>query len=127
MDSWDPQQFALPKGQRWNGEVPPSSKPPRHKGGELFIKGPVPLVWLGQASSLSCGALRVGLVLWFEAGCRRSRTVTMGPALLAKLGIPRNTGQRGLAALESAGLVSVERHRGRCPVVTILGVDDEKS
>lgn len=88
-----------------------------------FLKGPIPLNWLSQAGSLPCAALRVGLALWFEAGRRRSKTVRLGPGLLGKLSIPRITGRRGLDALEAAGLVTADRHTGRCPVVTILRVE----
>lgn len=88
-----------------------------------FLKGPIPLDWLSQAGSLPCAALRVGLVLWFEVGRRRSTTIRLGPGLLGKLNIPRTTGQRGLKALEAAGLVTVERHTGRCPTVSIRGVE----
>jgi hypothetical protein len=40
-----------------------------------------------------------------------------------EFGVGRFAAYRGLAALERAKLVHVERHRGRCPLVTIRALD----
>jgi hypothetical protein len=85
-----------------------------------FLKGPVPLPWLRVAARLKGRALHVGIALWFLAGLEKSRDVRLAPKALANLGVDRHAGYRGLRALESAGLVSVERHRGRSPRVRIL-------
>jgi hypothetical protein len=92
-------------------------RPPRHRPGEKFLKGPLPWRWVEAASKLKGKALAVGLVVWREAGCRKVRTV---PLNLSALVVPRRTAQRGLIALESAGLVSVNRRKGRPPLVTLL-------
>lgn len=94
------------------GEIPTSQKPPRHKRGQEFLCGPVPLPWLRQAATLRGKALAVGIALWFKA------TGT----LWGKLGIHRKSAYRGLSALETAGLITVVRHAGRAPVVTIVEV-----
>jgi hypothetical protein len=88
-----------------------------------FLKGPVPLDWLIIAARQSGKALHVGIVLWFLRGVKRSRTVELTRSKLAWFGISRHAGYRGVAKLEKAGLVSVKRHRGRSPVVTILQCD----
>jgi hypothetical protein len=95
-------------------------KPPLHKAGELFLKGPIPWNWLTQAGRLPGRALHVALCVWRQAGVKKSRTVKLSWADLAALEIPRSTARRGLAALESANLVFVARHAGRSPLVTIL-------
>ncbi len=92
-------------------------RPPRHKPGEKFLKGPIPWRWVEAASRLPGKALAVGLVVWREAGCRGERTVPLNVSALA---VPRRTAQRGLTELERAGLVSVDRRRGRPPLVTLL-------
>ncbi len=92
-------------------------RPPRHKPGEKFLKGPVPWRWVETAAALPGKALAVGLAAWKEAGCRGVRTV---PLNLSALAVPRRTAHRGLAALAGAGLVSVERRTGRPPLVTLL-------
>ena len=97
----------------------PTARPkrlPRHRPGEKFLKGPVPWRWLEQAGRLPGKALAVGLAAWQQAGCRRTRTV---PLNLSGLTVPRRTAQRGLEALECAGLVSVAHRKGRPPLVTL--------
>ena len=84
-----------------------------------FVKGPIPLWWLIGAGNLSGKALAVGVVLWFLFGVEKNSRVRLRAALLNRFGIDRHAGYRGLQKLESAGLVAVERHRGRCPIVTL--------
>lgn len=101
--------------------APKAHKLPRHKPGETFLKGPIPLPWLYQAGQQPGKALHVAIALWFLAGVKRSHKVALSGALLRRLGVARHAGYRGLGALETAGLDSVERHSGRNPLVTILG------
>ncbi|HJZ56350.1 MAG TPA: hypothetical protein VKE74_15400 [Gemmataceae bacterium] len=95
------------------------SRPPRHRPGEKFVKGPIPWRWVESAAALPGKALAVGLVVWREAGCRNERTV---PLNLSGLRMPRRTAQRALQALEAAGLVSVEHRDGRLSRVTLNDV-----
>ena len=98
----------------------PPKPPPRHKANEWFLKGPIPGVWLSRATGLSGRAVKVGLALWYLAGLTKTRTVKPTWAVWRKFSLSPDAGRHGLAALEEAGLVTVERHRGRCPMVTIL-------
>ncbi len=91
----------------------------RSRDGELFLRGPIPLVWLATASELRGKALAVGLVIWFVRGLTAKSSMTIKSSAWAKFNLSRFTIYRGLKELESAGLVTVERRRGRCPVVTI--------
>jgi hypothetical protein len=90
--------------------------------GEEFLRGPIPLVWLSRACRLSPKALAVGLALWFKAGMsKNSPEVVASPGLLKRFGVmARRTQYQALSNLERAGLVAVDRGRGRCPRVTIL-------
>jgi hypothetical protein len=103
----------------------PSWKPPRHRPGEAFLKGPVPWPWLRRALTLPGKALHVAVLLWMEAGCRRSRTVRFRLAGTAALGIHPDTAKRGLRALAAAGLVSIRHRPGRALDVTLLDTDPE--
>lgn len=106
---------------RPNGEFPPATRKraPRHKAGEWFLKGPIPGEWLHRAAALPGRALHVALAVWYLAGMEKSRQVRLTWAVFARFGVTPDAGRRGLAALEGAGLVAVDRHPGRCPVVTI--------
>jgi|GEM_PF-716843 len=119
MDPLNPKRLALPTSKATQKT---NTKPPRHKPGEKFLKGPIPWIWLVTAAHQPGKALHVAIVLWFLAGVKRTRTVALSGTVLRALGVNRHSSYRGLAALEQAGLVSVERHPGRNPVVTLREV-----
>jgi hypothetical protein len=95
---------------------------PRPGPGTKFLKGPIPWDWLQRAAREKGRALHVGVVLWFLAGIAKCSTVKLPSKVLVGCGLDRMTAWRGLRALEVAGLVTVVRHRGRQPRVTLLRV-----
>ncbi|MBL8667994.1 MAG: hypothetical protein JNM48_11090 [Rhodospirillales bacterium] len=94
--------------------------------GGRYLQGPVPWPWIIAAAALPGRALIVGLCLWRLAGATRNRTVVFGNSDLASFGIDRATKSRALAVLEDAGLITVARHPGRFPVVTLLASPAER-
>jgi hypothetical protein len=106
-------------------DIPKSNKPPKHKQGEKFLKGPIPWKWITEAARLTGRALHVAIAVWFLAGLTIKRTIKLSPTVLRELGVKRRTGYRALEALEKAGLVSVKRHVGRSPIVTLLDARDK--
>lgn len=106
-------------------DIPASQPPkpkhlPRHKRNEWFLKGPIPGRWLGKAAQLPGKSLHVALAIWHEAAMKRCREAKLTGAALANFGVLPDAGRRGVISLEMAGLISAERHRGRCPHITIL-------
>ena len=102
-------------------------KAPRHKSGEHFLRGPIPMAWLCAASRASGNGsgFKVAIALWYLSGLnRQARTVKLKGSVLRKMGVERHAGYRGLEALEKARLVSVKQHVGRSPLVTLLGMED---
>ena len=95
-------------------------RPPRHKPGEKFLKGPIPWTWLEQAFLLPGKALHVALLLWQTGGCTNNRTVRLCLNGALPEGLNRQAARRGLTQLTRAGLVSVLRRPGRGLVVTLL-------
>lgn len=84
----------------------------------LFLRGPIDWRWLGIAMTLPGRALHIAIWLHLWAGIRKSNVV---PISMSKIpGVPRMAAARGLAALERARLVAVERRLGRRPVVMII-------
>jgi len=79
--------------------------------------------WLYQASiaaGLGSG-FKIAIALWYLAGLNRgAATVKLKGSVLRRFGVNRHAGYRGLAALESAGLVEVERRPGQTPLVTLV-------
>jgi hypothetical protein len=89
--------------------------------GEAFLKGPVPLAWLQDAAALPGVALAVGVALWHLAGVRKSREhLVLSSERLVPFGVSRYAKDRALRNLVEAGLVQVERRKGRSPRVTLL-------
>jgi hypothetical protein len=120
IGNFDPEQFKLkdpPTG--W-----PKKKTPRWcyqtKKGESFLRGPIPLWWLNRAGRLPGRGLQVAIRLWFLVGVTYSLEVRLNQSKLLDIGLGRDSARRGLAALESNGLISVVRHSGRKPIVTII-------
>ena len=87
-----------------------------------FIKGPIDWDWICRAAPAGGHgrALDVALALLLEHGIKGENTIALSYKRLSELGVDRHAARRGLAALEKAGLVTVERHPGRYPRVTIL-------
>ena len=104
-------QFAIPKGK---GTEPSKYRPRK------FLKGPIPLEWLWAAGGLPGKALHAGVALWYQAGLRRSRMIHFSYKSAQHFGVKRDSAYRALKSLEGAGLVTVCRAPGRCPVVTLL-------
>lgn len=90
---------------------------PRHRPGERFLKGPIPMRWLGAAMRLRGKALHVALAIWQRAGMTNSPAIKLNLSRLD--GVTHSAGSRGLAALEKAGLVTVVRMKGQSPVVAL--------
>jgi hypothetical protein len=118
QDPFDPASLRLPPGA-----VAPTprkqARPPRHRPGEWFLRGPVPWPWLEAAARLPGKALALSLCLWREAGRRRCRTVKLCLSRVG-LGVSAYAARRALRALEAAGLVTVLRLPGRGLEVTLL-------
>jgi DNA-binding transcriptional ArsR family regulator len=85
-----------------------------------YIQGPIPLKWILAASELPGKSLEISMVLWFLKGVTRKHTIKLSGKLIRSFGVSRSTLYRGLAKMENAGLISVQRQIGRSPMVTIL-------
>jgi len=84
-----------------------------------FIRA-IPFVWISRAADLRESALRVALLLWWQAGLqRRSHDLTLPTEALRKFHVKRLAYYRTLRALEAAGLITVDRQPGRKARVTI--------
>jgi hypothetical protein len=105
----------------------PDQKAPHPKQGRRFLRGPIPLDWINAATRASGrgSGLQVALALWYLSGLnRQARTVKLRGSVLRAMGLDRHAGYRGLKALENANLIEVERRPGRCPVVTLLDIEE---
>lgn len=70
-------------------------------------------------------ALHAGVAVWCVANVMGTTTVPLSNLCGQRFGFDRSGKYRGLAWLEKAGLIKVERRLGRSPQVTILMPDAE--
>ncbi len=93
------------------------------KPGALFLRGPISWKWLSLAARQKGRTLHVAIALQFLAGLNSSSTVKLSNKVLDSLGVDRFTKYRALKELEDARLISIEKHSGRSPVITILDLE----
>lgn len=98
---------------------------PKHKQGERFVRGPIPCDWLHRA--LACGGKsgNLALALWWLAGMQRCNPIRLTRQVAIDFNISPRCARRLLASFERAGLVQVERKRGRGPLVALLSLSEE--
>jgi hypothetical protein len=128
LDPFDPENLRLDGATAKGAPTPAgkSLKPPRHRPGEWFLRGPIPWPWLEAAARLPGKALALSLCLWREAGRQHQRTVHLCLSRIG-MGVGRHSAGRALRFLEAAGLLSVLRQSGRGLEVTLLEMSEQKS
>jgi hypothetical protein len=88
--------------------------------GRRFLRGPVSIDWLAQASALGKAATFVGLECWYRVGLAGSLVFRLNLSRLAVAPkLARSSARRGLQRLEKANLVSVARPAGQRLLVAI--------
>jgi hypothetical protein len=86
----------------------------------LFLRGPIPLDWLGRAARLPGKALNVALAICWLHGMTKNAPVKLTKKALSHLHVSRDAATDGVTRLEAAGLIRVTRSPGRCHVVSAL-------
>lgn len=89
---------------------------------EVHLHGPVPLAWLASASRLPGKSLHVALALWCLSGLMHTQRVQLTNVCSSHFGLDRCSKYRAIRWLEQAGLITVDRHVGRAPIVTIRAI-----
>lgn len=79
----------------------------------------IPFDWLKRCNALPGKATQVATGLWFLAGVKRSFQFKLTGEAVELVGCSRSAIRRGLATLEAAGLIEVERHCGARPTIKI--------
>lgn len=87
---------------------------------QRFLKGPIPWTWLCRACRLGGKTGIVAIAIWHWVALTKRRNVNVRHGDLRSLGVGRDATRRALLAMERAKLITVTRHTGRSPVVTLL-------
>ncbi len=85
-----------------------------------FLRGPIPLGWVSAAASLPGKTINVALALWWRHGMAQGKPFKLTRAALTALNVERDAERKGIARLEQAGLIHVERKPGQRPLISIL-------
>src|SRR3954471_21969909 len=117
-DVWDLDQLRLPPGMI--GNLAGRRRPPRHRQGDPFLKGPIPFAWIASACRLPGSGLHVATTFRFLCGRYRPENRWGLESVAEAFGADSKTARRGLHAAELAGLLTVEREPGCKLVVSIL-------
>ena len=88
-----------------------------------YLWGPVSLDWLLRSARLPGKTVVVAIALLFLRGRSGFAQVALRAKLICRMGLSRQTAYRALQHLESVGLISVDRRRGRAPLVSFHGSD----
>jgi len=87
---------------------------------ELFLRGPIPLEWLGKAAALPGKTLNVAIALWWLHGMAKGKPFKLTRKALKYLNVERDAASAGLVRLERAGLIKVERRPGQRPTISMV-------
>ena len=87
---------------------------------ELFLRGPVPLEWLTVAAKLPGKTINVALALWWRHGMAKDKPFKLTQMALKAMNVERDAERMGLARLEQAGLIQVERKPGQRPTISMV-------
>ena len=87
---------------------------------EPFLRGPIPLEWLSVAANLPGKTLNVAVALWWRHGMAKGKPFKLTQTALKTMNVERDAERLGLARLEQAGLIQVERKPGQRPTISIL-------
>lgn len=84
-----------------------------------FIKGPIPLDWLGATAVLPGKALHVAMAILWLSGMSAGRPFKLTRKSLVVFGVSVDAAQDGLRRLEAAGLITVSRKPGQRPLISV--------
>jgi DNA-binding MarR family transcriptional regulator len=86
---------------------------------ERFLKGPIPFRDIAAASRLPGQALAIFLAIHHQTALTGKPSVTLPATLLLVLGITRSAKARSVRSLESAGLITAVRSKGRATRISL--------
>lgn len=91
---------------------------------QLFLRGPVPLDWLGKAAKLPGKTLNVALAIWWLKGMTHNESFKLTRMSLNMFSIKRDAASMALNRLEGAGLISIKRVVGQRPCISIIHLNE---
>ncbi|MFO1352029.1 MAG: hypothetical protein U1F68_15675 [Gammaproteobacteria bacterium] len=109
------------------GVLPSAQTHRQARQSAVFLKGPIPMMWLERAANLPGKALNAALAIWHVHGVMKQARFVVKREMWARLNLTRQSYYRALKQLEAEGLIAVERKAGRYPVITLRAVERGES
>ena len=94
---------------------------------QLFLKGPIPLEWIGRAAKLPGKTFNVAVALLWLHGMANGKPFKLTQLSLKYLYVGRDAASDGLVRLEQAGLIYAESRPGQRPIISIILTPKGKS
>ena len=92
-----------------------------------FIRGPIPGLWIGQASNLPGDhTLHVALAIQYVKGLGKGNKIVLERFHLNRFGVKKDSARRALERLQGAGLIEYTK-AGQKYKVTILPAKSEST
>jgi hypothetical protein len=122
------------RGYGWGGGIPDSAIPVAKLGyskqsnthsksvtsnGKPFIKGPIPLDWLGIVAKLPGKCLNVAMAICWLTGMSDGKPFKLTAKALRHFNVSNDTARDCLHRMELAGLIHVNRQPGQRPRISI--------
>ena len=98
----------------------PISEDIKLKRSRLFVKGPLPYLWLQKASRLNGKCLHVGIILWLISGMVKSNKFKLQNKFFKDFKISRTSVYCSLKKLETEGLISINKRSGKTHIIEII-------
>ena len=118
--SFSVEQLRLPLGGSHGPHPEAPQNRARRRSRDPFIMGPISRDWLLRVGKEPGRTTDVAMQILYRCGLKRSDTVDISLSAIERdCGFSRSTASRALRALEKVELVTVTRHPGRKPIVTI--------
>jgi hypothetical protein len=89
-----------------------------HKARRYFVK--VPLEWLQRLEGAPGQTYRLALLILYRSWRNRGASIALTNRTIETDGVPAQSKRRALRDLERRGLVRVDWHSNRSPIVRIL-------
>ena len=104
------------------------SKPPvvaeSARQNKRYIKAPLPYGWIATAANLPAKTLHLAMAIRYLVGVTKSSTIKLSYKYPKEFGVGVKAFYSALTNLEQAGLISVQRSKGRSPIITVLNAAD---
>jgi hypothetical protein len=85
-----------------------------------YISGPIPVSWIGPAMREGGNACVVAMLIWHYWKLRTGRPVRVSMCKCQAINMGRRARNSALAKLADMGLIEIDAHRDRAPVVRVI-------